>query len=63
MAEKQTALGYKGFSQLKINIAQNISTFTSLDEVTKEDVTTLVAADIICGSIATTPKKRIGFGE
>ena len=33
------------------------------DEVTKEDVTTLVAADIICGSIATTPKKRIGFGE
>lgn len=31
------SLGYKGFSQLKINLAQNVSTYNMQDEVTRED--------------------------
>lgn len=30
-------LGYKGFSQLKINLAQNISTYNAQDEILKDD--------------------------
>ncbi len=31
------SLGYKGFSQLKINLAQYVSTYSVHDEVTRED--------------------------
>lgn len=31
------SLGYKGFSQLKINLAQNVSSYSTQDEVTAED--------------------------
>lgn len=31
------ALGYKGFSQLKINLAQNISNYSAQDEIRKDD--------------------------
>lgn len=41
------ALGYKGFSQLKINLAQNVSTYSVQDEVTKEDTPKQVLRKLI----------------
>lgn len=46
------SLGYKGFSQLKINLAQNVSTYSIHDEVTREDTPKQIFRKLIDRAVA-----------
>lgn len=46
------SLGFKGFSQLKINLAQNISVFNTQDEITEEDTPKQIMRKMIDRAVA-----------